>query len=100
MKLIKYDRAKGGGANGTTIINSTTSSSSNQGGNAPTRVTDRIIWGQDDDGVDDVDGSMTVNGNVTIKALVPPSYVGGGGDDDGMVRLLRKRPVAVIWMLR
>ena len=83
MKLIKYDRAKGGGVSGTTIINSTTSSSSNQGGNAPTRVTDRIIWGQDDDGVDDVDGSMTVNGNVTIKAIVPPSYVGGGDDDDG-----------------
>ena len=79
MRLIKYDRAKEGGANGTTIINSTTSSD-NQGGNVPTRGADRIIWGQDDNGIEDVDGSMTVNGNITIKAIVPPSYIVGGDD--------------------
>ena len=85
MKLIKYDRAKEGGANGTTIINSTTSSSSgsDQGGNTSTRSTDRIIWGQDDNGIEDVDGSMTVKGNVTIKAIVPPSYSGVDDGSDG-----------------
>ena len=83
MRLIKYDRAKEDGANGTTIINSTTSSSSDQGGNVPTRGSaDRIIWGQNDDGADDIDGSMAINGNVTIKAIVPPTYE-DDGDTDG-----------------
>ena len=84
MKLIKYDRAKGDSVGGTTIINSTINSSSSGGDvNYPSRGDGgRNIWGQYDNGIEDIDGSMTVNGNVTIKAIVPPSYVGGGGDDD------------------
>lgn len=76
MKLLKYDRGKSGS---TTIING--SGSSGSGEYPPTRGggDDRTIWGQYDGG-DDIDGSMVVNGNVTIQAIVPPTYE---GDDDG-----------------
>ena len=86
MKLIKYDRAKDSGASGTTIINSTTSSSSDSGNVNPSTRGDniaRIVWGQNDDGVDDIDGSMAVNGNVTIKAIVPPTYDDVDDGSDG-----------------
>lgn len=84
MKLIKYDRAKDSGVNGTTIINSTTSSGSDsgRGSDNSTRGGERTIWGQDDDGIEDIDGSMIINGNVTIKAIVPPTYE-DDDDDDG-----------------
>lgn len=76
MKLLKYDRGKSGS---TTIING--GGSSGSGEYPPTRGggDDRTIWGQYDGG-DDIDGSMVVNGNVTIKAIVPPTYE---GEDDG-----------------
>lgn len=76
MKLLKYDRGKSGS---TTIING--GGSSGSGEYPPTRGggDDRTIWGQYDGG-DDIDGSMVVNGNVTIQAIVPPTYE---GDDDG-----------------
>ena len=76
MKLLKYDRGKSGS---TTIING--GGSSGSGEYPPTRGggDDRTIWDQYDGG-DDIDGSMVVNGNVTIKAIVPPTYE---GEDDG-----------------
>lgn len=76
MKLLKYDRGKSGS---TTIING--GGYSGSGEYPPTRGggDDRTIWGQYDGG-DDIDGSMVVNGNVTIQAIVPPSYE---GEDDG-----------------
>lgn len=76
MKLLKYDRGKSGS---TTIIHG--GGSSGSGEYPPTRGggDDRTIWGQYDGG-DDIDGSMVVNGNVTIQAIVPPTYE---GDDDG-----------------
>lgn len=76
MKLLKYDRGKSGS---TTIINGGGSSSGSV--DIPTRGggNDRTIWGQYDSG-DDIDGSMVVNGNITIQAIVPPSY---DSDDDG-----------------
>lgn len=75
MKLLKYDREKAGSS--TTIINGGGSSSDVP----PSRGdgSDRTIWGQYDSG-DDIDGSMVVNGNVTIQTIVPPTYE---GDDDG-----------------
>lgn len=78
MKLLKYDRGKSGS---TTIING--GGSSGSGEYPPTRGggDDRTIWGQYDGG-DDIDGSMVVNGNVTIQAIVPPTYE-GGDDGDG-----------------
>lgn len=78
MKLLKYDRGKSGS---TTIING--GGSSGSGEYPPTRggCDDRTIWGQYDSG-DDIDGSMVVNGNVTIQAIVPPTYE-GGDDGDG-----------------
>ena len=85
MKLIKYDRAKGDSVSGTTIINSTTNSSSSDGDiNYPSRGSGRNIWGQYDNGIEDIDGSMIVNGNITVKAIVPPTYdddEGGDGED-------------------
>lgn len=79
MKLLKYDRGKSGS---TTIINGGGSSSSGSV-DIPTRggSDDRTIWGQYDSG-DDIDGSMVVNGNVTIQAIVPPSYDEDDGDGE------------------
>lgn len=78
MKLLKYDRGKSGS---TTIINGGGSSSGSV--DIPTRGggNDRTIWGQYDSG-DDIDGSMVVNGNVTIQAIVPPSYDSDDGDGE------------------
>lgn len=77
MKLLKYDRGKSGS---TTIING--GGSSGSGEYPPTRgdSSDRTIWGQQDIG-DDIDGSMVINGNVTIQAIVPPTYEGGDEGD-------------------
>ena len=84
MKLIKYDRAKGDSVSGTTIINSTINSSSSDGDvNYPSRGDGvRNIWGQYDNGIEDIDGSMIVNGNTTVKAIVPPTYDDEGGDGE------------------
>lgn len=76
MKLLKYDRGKSGS---TTIINGGGSSSGVEYPPSRGDGSDRTIWGQYDGG-DDIDGSMVVNGNVTIQAIVPPTYE---GDDDG-----------------
>ncbi len=77
MKLLKYDRGKSGS---TTIINGGGSSSGVE--YPPTRgdSSDRTIWGQQDIG-DDIDGSMVVNGNVIIQAIVPPTYEEGDEGD-------------------
>lgn len=82
MKLIKYDRGKNG-SNGTTIINNNNNNSESGGsrGDGGTRGdSDRTIWGQNDAG-EDIDGSMVVNGNITIKAIVPPTYEDDDEDD-------------------
>lgn len=75
MKLIKYDRLKNNSNGGSTIINNDNTSNNESGSYPPSRADgdDRIIWGQSDTG-EDIDGSMTVNGNVTIKSIVPPTY--------------------------
>lgn len=86
MKLIKYDRLKKGSNGSSTIINNNNSSNNEGGINPPSRGDgdNRNIWGQYDDG-GDIDGSMTVNGNVSIKAIIPPTYdpdeEGGDGED-------------------
>lgn len=77
MKLIKYDRAKEGTLS-TTIINNGNSNGSNY--NTSTRGDDRNIWGQYDGG-SDIDGSMTVNGTINIKAIIPPQYAPDIEDD-------------------
>lgn len=75
MKLLKYSK---------TIGSSGTSSGGTRGGSSgstsSTVELDRTIWGQNDSG-DDIDGSMVVNGNINIQAIVPPSYEGEGEDD-------------------
>lgn len=86
MKLIKYDRLKRNSNGNTTIINNNNSSNNEGVINPPSRGDgdNRVIWGQTDTG-EDIDGSMTVNGNVSIKAIVPPTYdpdeEGGDGED-------------------
>lgn len=83
MKLIKYDRLKNNSNGSSTIINNNTSNNES-GSNPPTRADgdDRTIWGQSDTG-EDIDGSMTVNGNVTIKSIVPPTYDPDEEGEDG-----------------
>lgn len=74
MKLIKYDRLKkNSNGNSTIIINNNSNNDSII--NPPSRGDgdNRVIWGQTDTG-EDIDGSLTVNGNVSIKAIVPPTY--------------------------
>lgn len=82
MKLIKYDRLKNNSNRSSTIINNTSNNES--GSNPPSRVDgdNRTIWGQSDTG-EDIDGSMTVNGNVTIKSIVPPTYDPDEEGEDG-----------------
>ena len=69
MKLIKYSK---GGASST---NTNTGSGSSGGSTTISSSVelDRTIWGQQDNG-GNVDGSMTVNGNVHIKVIIPPTY--------------------------
>lgn len=83
MKLIKYDGvsdksvkailASGGG--------SSSSNNSDVGTRGSSDSLNRTIWGQNDTG-DDVDGSMTVNGNISIKCIIPPAYEDDDSDDE------------------
>lgn len=69
MKLLKYSKTVGSDGG--------TSTAGTRGGGSDITSSnvelDRTIWGQNDTG-DDIDGSMVVNGNVTIQAIVPPTY--------------------------
>lgn len=71
MKLIKYSKG---------ITSNSSSGGGSRGGSSESSSIElnRTIWGQQDEG-EDVDGSMVVNGNVTIQAIVPPTY----NDEDG-----------------
>lgn len=76
MKLIKYSKG---------ITSNSSSGGGSRGGSSESSSIElnRTIWGQQDEG-EDVDGSMVVNGNVTIQAIVPPTYDdedGGDGED-------------------
>ena len=81
IRLIKYDGVSDKSVKA--ILTGSGSSSGN--GDIPTRggesaTLDRQIWGQNDVG-DDVDGSMTVNGDINIKCIIPPSYEDDDSDD-------------------
>ena len=78
MKLIKYDKIKDvNGMSITAITQAVSNTVSNNIYGAPpnssTTRSDREIWGQNDEG-DDIDGSMTVNGNITIKSIISRTY--------------------------
>ena len=82
MRLIKYDgisdksvKAILGSSGG-----NSSSNSSDVGSRSEYTELNRTIWGQDDTG-DDIDGSMTVNGNISIKCIIPPSYEDDDSDD-------------------
>ena len=75
MKIVKYDKAKNTPATTTSGSAGSGSSTTINGGSASL---DRTIWGQSDTG-DDIDGTMTICGNVNIRVVedLPDD------DDDG-----------------
>lgn len=81
MNLIKYDRAKEG-TNVAVIVGS--NNSSNTTIIAGSRGENRDIWGQLDSG-DDVNGSMVINGNISINAIEEKNYDPDDDDDDGEI---------------
>lgn len=83
MKLTKYDKVEANGGNTTIIGGNTTINEGNQGGGGTRAQGDRTIWGQYDEGDNDIDGSMTVHGDIHIKSITPPTYDPDDPDDDG-----------------
>lgn len=78
MKIVSYTKSSTNEKNG--VGGGGSSSSSEIQNPVGTRGDiDRDIWGQHDSG-DDIDGSMTVNGNVNIKVIADKNYE---NDDDG-----------------
>lgn len=76
MRLIKYDGVSDKSIKA--ILANGGGSSSNNNSDLSSRAgsdleLDRTIWGQKDEG-DDIDGSMVVNGNISINCIIPPSY--------------------------
>lgn len=87
MKLIKYDGISDKSVKA--ILGSYSGDgSSSESTNVGTRGEniDRTIWGQNDTG-DDVDGSMTVNGNISIRCIIPPTYEDDDSDDGDDIEL-------------
>ncbi len=68
MKINKYTKNERQLAQAAAVSGGSSSSTTIQGGGSASL--DRTIWGQNDTG-DDVDGSMTVNGNIHIKVIEP-----------------------------
>lgn len=83
MKLLKYSRSKDNGST-VTVIGGGGGDSSGSTTQPPSRAEEpRQIWGQTDEGDNDIDGTATVNGNVVIKAIIPPTYEDDDEGDDG-----------------
>lgn len=92
MKLFKYDGVADKtlklSLTGNQTTTTTTSDPPSRSSNTQSSSSgSRTIWGQYDDG-DDIDGSSTISGNLTIKAAVPKQYeydpdFDYGDDDDG-----------------
>lgn len=81
MRLSKWDGAPD--STKTTLIGGGGGDSSGSTTQPPSRGGEpRQIWGQTDEG-DDIDGTCTVNGNVVIKAIIPPTYDPDDEGDDG-----------------
>lgn len=83
MKLLKYSRSKDNGST-VTVVGGGGGNSSGSTAQPPSRGGEpRQIWGQTDEGDNDIDGTATVNGNVVIKAIVPPTYEPDDEDSGG-----------------
>ena len=81
MRLTKWDGAPD--STKTTLLGGGGGDSSGSTTQPPSRGDEpRQIWGQTDEG-DDIDGTCTVNGNVIIKAIIPPTYDPDDEDSDG-----------------
>lgn len=83
MKLLKYSRSKDNG-NTVTVVGGGGGESSGSTTQPPSRGGEpRQIWGQTDEGDNDIDGTATVNGNVVVRAIVPPTYEPDDEDSGG-----------------
>lgn len=82
MKLVKYDKSGSGNVAGAAGAGSGRGSSSTTNISSGSVDLDRTIWGQYDDG-DDIDGSMTVSGNIYVKVIEEEVYEPDDEDDDG-----------------
>ncbi len=81
MKIVSYTKSSTNERNG--VGGGGSSSSSEIQNPVGTRGDiDREIWGQHDSG-DDIDGSMTVNGNVNIKVIADKNWDPDDGEGDG-----------------
>lgn len=82
MRLTKWDGSPD--KNKTTLIGGGSGGDGGTTEQPPSRAEEpRQIWGQTDEGDNDIDGTATVNGNVIIKAIVPPTYEPDDEGDDG-----------------
>lgn len=80
MKIVKYTKSSDSKGNNNGGSGGGSSSETIQ---SPTRGSlERTIWGQYDEG-DDIDGSMIVNGNITIKVIADKNYESDDDDDEG-----------------
>lgn len=83
MKLLKYSRSKDIGST-VKVVGGGGGDSSGSTTQPPSRGGEpRQIWGQTDEGDNDIDGTATLNGNVVIKAIVPPTYDPDDEDSGG-----------------
>lgn len=80
MKITKYNTLKDGQISASAIVGGGGSSSSTtiEGGSISLN---RTIWGKDDKG-EDIDGSMIVNGDVSIRVIQPLPDVGDDDEED------------------
>lgn len=83
MKLVKYDKIENSGGGNTILGGTTTIEDNTSRGDSGTRSGDRTIWGQDDEGDNDIDGTATIHGNVLIKSIAEKTYDPDDEDDDG-----------------
>lgn len=80
MRLTKWNGSSNNGSSTLTSGGSGGSSSENYGGGGSVSL-NRTIWGKHDDG-GDIDGHQTVNGDVHIRAIIPPTYDPDDPDED------------------
>lgn len=80
MRLTKWNGSSNNGSSTLTSGGGGGSSSENYGGGGSASL-NRTIWGKHDDG-GDIDGHQTVNGDVHIRAIIPPTYDPDDPDED------------------
>lgn len=82
MKIVSYTKTTDSTGTGISGGGGSGSSSEIQTPAGTRTELDRTIWGQQDSG-DDIDGSMTVHGDVYVKVIEEKNYEPDDEDDDG-----------------